>query len=172
MEDVRAGLRGAAAGMIATGVMTAGLLVQLVVTRGELEPKRVTEWFAHRTGRSPSEPVLDVATAVNHLAFGSSAGAVYGVLRARTRRRMPPGPAGAAYGVAVWASSYAGWIPAFGILPPPHRDRRGRAVRIHLAHWLYGLTLGIVEERLARRSTAAADGAPDGGRAGDADRGV
>jgi hypothetical protein len=42
----------------------------------------------------------------------------------------------------VWLGSYAGWIPALDLLPPPDRDRRGRPPSMIVAHWVYGAALG------------------------------
>lgn len=144
-------LTGATAGIAATAVMTAALLVQAAVTRGELEPKRITEWVVARLGLELSEPALDFATGVNHLAFGTSMGALYGLWRGRRDTAARPALSGVAYGIGVWASSYAGWVPALGIMPPPHRDKPGRAARIHVSHWIYGATLGAVEAGLTAR---------------------
>jgi hypothetical protein len=143
-------VRGAVAGSAATVVMTAAIAPQLRLSGREFAPKRVTEGVAHRVGLTPSEPVLDVATAINHLAYGTALGAVYGVARS-DRRGGPPGAVtGIAFGIVVWVASYAGWIPALRIMPPPTRDDPDRTVPVHIAHWIYGATLGAVEERLHR----------------------
>jgi hypothetical protein len=80
-----------------------------------------------------------------HLAFGGAAGALYGLIRSRIRRL--PGPVlGAGFGLAVWTISYAGWIPAAGILPPPHEDRPGRPIVMVGAHLVYGGVLGALQD--------------------------
>lgn len=152
--------RGAVAGCAATAVMTAAIAVQLRLSGREFAPKRVTEGVANRVGLTPSEPVLDAATAVNHVAYGTAVGAVYGVLRG-DRRGGPPGVVtGIAFGIAVWLVSYVGWIPALRIMPPPTRDDPDRVVPVHAAHWIYGATLGTVEERLRSRRSPG-DGGSD-----------
>lgn len=142
-------------------VMTAAIAVQLRLSGREFAPKRVTEGVARRAGVDLDGPVLDVATAVNHLAYGTAVGAVYGVARG-DRRGGPPGAVtGTAFGIVVWLVSYAGWIPALRIMPPPTRDDPDRIVPVHVAHWIYGATLGAIEERLrSGRSTGRGAGSP------------
>jgi hypothetical protein len=147
---IRHAARGGVAGCAATVVMTAAIALQLRLSGREFAPKRVTEGVAHRVGVDLDGPVLAVATAVNHLAYGTALGAVYGVARG-DRRGGPPGPvAGIAFGIVVWLVSYAGWIPALRIMPSPTRDDPDRIVPVHVAHWIYGATLGAVEDRLHR----------------------
>ncbi|MFO0618822.1 MAG: hypothetical protein U0414_39900 [Polyangiaceae bacterium] len=86
-----------------------------------------------------------VATLVAHLGFGAGLGALYAVLR--KHRLVPRHPAtGAAFGALVWLSSYAGWVPKLGIMPPPSKDRPFRPSVMLLAHLVYGASL---ERRLA-----------------------
>jgi hypothetical protein len=44
----------------------------------------------------------------------------------------------------VWGASYAGSIPAVGILPPPDDDRTDRQRTMVIAHWIFGAVVGIV----------------------------
>lgn len=149
-DDVLArALRGAAAGTVATLPMTLVLGVQAALTERQLAPERVTEGLAHRVGLEPDDRTLDVATTVNHLAYGAGMGALYGVLRGR-RRAGRGAVVGTAFGVAVWFVSYTGWIPAVGILPPPTRDDVRRQSLTHLAHWVYGAVLGVLDDRWRR----------------------
>jgi uncharacterized membrane protein YagU involved in acid resistance len=128
--------------------MSAGMALHKALTGTTLGPGRVTERFVEGADAAPSEPVLHAATAVNHLAFGAGAGALYGVVRRVVPAAVPASLSGTVYGLAVWAASYAGWIPALRILPPPTEDRPDRAVGMHLHHWVYGASLGLLEQRL------------------------
>ena len=58
---------------------------------------------------------------------------------------------GIVFGSAVWFVSYMGWVPALGLMPPPHRDRPGRQLVMVLAHWIYGATLGAVVQVFGRQ---------------------
>ena len=54
---------------------------------------------------------------------------------------------GTAFGLVVCAASYAGWIPAVGVLPPPHRDNPRRAWTMLIGHVIYGSVLGAFVDR-------------------------
>lgn len=140
----RAGL-GAVAGAVATVPMS---LVMLAAGRagfmGE-QPPRLVSMKALRaataTDASRREPMRSVATAALHVAFGAAAGAGFATALRRASERAPV-TSGIATGLAVWAVSYAGWIPALGVLPPPWRDRPGRPGSMLAAHVVYGASLG------------------------------
>lgn len=86
------------------------------------------------------------AAGILHLGYGATGGAAYAVL---TRPGGRGAVTGSLFGLAVWAGGYEGWVPAAGVLPLAHRDRRGRAVTILLAHVTYGAALGMVARRAA-----------------------
>ena len=74
-------------------------------------------------------------------------------LPARTRH-MQSGP-GAAYGSAVWACSYLGWIPALGILKPASEHPPARNVLMISVHFVWDATTAITLrelERIGRRN--------------------
>ncbi|NYI07195.1 hypothetical protein [Allostreptomyces psammosilenae] len=98
-------------------------------------------------GRAQPRPVERSAAVLGHLGFGATSGALFGVL---TAGRRPPSWLGAAYGLAVWAASYEGWIPAAGILPPAHRDHPHRAATLALAHLPYGVVTARALRRMRR----------------------
>lgn len=109
---------------------------------GELPPHKLTRKVLGLVGVLRPRRTRRASAAL-HFVFGASAGALYGWLTPRV------GPLsallrGALYGSAVWASSYAGWIPALGLMAPPHRDRRGRPASMLLSHLVYGVTLSEV----------------------------
>ena len=79
-----------------------------------------------------------------HYGFGVAAGALFGVGYRRLHLPLPGPLQGAAFGIAVWASSYAGWVPGLGILPAPPRDEERRPPAMVAAHLVYGTVLGAV----------------------------
>jgi hypothetical protein len=148
---------GAAEGAAATLAMSA---VMLAARRagwlGEPPPRRIVRLALRRAGAAPRrEGTKDVLGAVTHLAFGAAAGALFEAGWARQGRRGAGPLAGAAFGAAVWLVSYAGWIPALRILPPPQRDRPGRPGWMLLAHLVYGAALGALADR--RKAAGEAD---------------
>jgi hypothetical protein len=140
---------GAGAGALATAAMSVLMVAaDRAGLMGKHPPEAITETILDGAGvETPSQDVENAVSTVLHLAFGATAGALFEV----GRRRLLPGraaiPAGAAWGLAVWAVSYAGWVPWLRILPPPDEDRTDRQVVMVAAHLVYGATLGAIASR-------------------------
>ncbi|MFF0770556.1 DUF6789 family protein [Nonomuraea wenchangensis] len=145
-------MNGALGGMAATATMS---LVMLAGSRMGLmpdqPPKRIVRAMlpGHRHRVKPGE---GVAGALAHFGFGVTAGSLYGLL---TRGRHTPAPLGAGYALAIWFSSYEGWVPRLGILPPAGRDRPGRRAVMIAGHLVYGTTLALTLNRLNARASGA-----------------
>ena len=155
-------LLGALAGLAATGPMTLAMkLMHEQLPREErypLPPRQVTEGVAEKAGvdRQLDEETREAATWVSHFAYGTACGALYGALSGgRVDER--PALAGAGFGLAVWAGSYLGWLPAAGILSPATAHPARRNALMIAAHVVWGATTGVALGRLA-------DGADEGER--------
>ena len=76
---------------------------------------------------------------------GFLAGAVVGAVGA-VARYLPLGPVGngVAYGLAVWAGSYLGWLAAVGVLPPATHEPAGKNAVMIAAHVVWGATLSLL----------------------------
>lgn len=143
-RDVKALIDGGIGGGVATAAMSAVMLAaQRAGLLGRHPPEHIAERALHIAGiHKPSEETQDALATFLHFAFGMGMGALFGVLQRRVRVPIGGAPLGIVFGSLVWAVSYKGWIPAFGIMPPPERDRPGRPQSMVLAHWVYGGTLG------------------------------
>ena len=139
-------VRGAVAGTVATGAMSAVMLA-LRDRMGEQPPDAIVKSAAHAVGARPTESEADAMAVVAHVGFGASVGAAYALLP----RVGPPALRGVATAMVVYAASYQGWVPALGILPPASRDRPGRPAVMVTAHVVYGAVLGALEQRLRAR---------------------
>jgi uncharacterized membrane protein YagU involved in acid resistance len=143
-----AACRGAAAGVAATAAMS---VVMLGAQRNGLVPEPPPELLVDRTldaaGVQADEKTTNAAATVSHFAFGAAAGALFGVLR-RHLPWPPPWP-GLAYGTAVAAASYQGWIPAAGLLPPLDDQSPGLRRTVVLSHLVYGATLDAAHRFMA-----------------------
>ena len=131
-------LRGAAAGLSATVPMTtvmSGWRRLRPDAIPELPPRTITARAADAVGEAPPGKALDGLTGVAHLAFGAVAGAVF----AAANPRAPL--AGPAYGAAVWAVSYLGWLPALRLMPPPSQTSRELRTMMFVAHLVWGWSL-------------------------------
>lgn len=139
-------LVGATAGVAATGVMS--LVMQTAKALGALgepPPRRLTRQLLRPLGlAAPRGRALDAAALAAHFGFGATMGALHGLLPAGLRTA----PGGALFGLGVWTTSYAGWLPKLGLMPPPSRDRLGRPTAMIVAHLVYGIALTAFERRL------------------------
>ncbi|GAA0384549.1 hypothetical protein GCM10009530_39270 [Microbispora corallina] len=145
--------RGAAAGLLATGAMSA---VMLAGERAGLLPGQPPRHIVraalpgHRRRPKRGEKALGAGA---HLAFGMGSGALLGLLARDGRVRLP---LGVGYGLLIWVTSYEGWVPAMDILPPISRDPEpGRPAVMAAGHVVYGAALALALNRLRRRGTAA-----------------
>lgn len=140
---------GAAAGAVATVAMSAVMIgLQRLGLLGRTPPRHIVEHALGRFGlrHRVSPRSRRALSAVAHLGFGATQGAVYalghhGTAAAEDGVPQPSARSGIPFALAVWASSYSGWIPRLGILPPPSRDRPGRPTTMVLAHVVYGAVL-------------------------------
>ena len=147
-------LLGALAGLAATAPMTLAMkLMHEQLPREEqypLPPRQVAEGLAEKAGvrEHLDEESREAATWVSHFAFGAASGALYGALSGeRTDER--PLLAGMGFGLAVWAGSYLGWLPAAGLIAPATEHPARRNALMIAAHLVWGATTGLAVERLA-----------------------
>lgn len=146
--------RGAVAGTLATGAMSALMLAagRTGLLRHQ-PPKRIARAFlpGHRHRPKPGERLLGGAA---HFGFGAASGALFGLLVGDRRPRIP---VGVGYGLAVWAVSYQGWVPRLHMMPPASRDLPERRAVMAGAHVVYGAALVLALNRLTPRRPRRAD---------------
>lgn len=113
-----------------------------------LPPREIVAKLAVDTGlRRILTPAEEHAVAVAcHYGYGAAAGALYGAL-------TPPrasGPArGVVFGLALWAASYLGWLPALQILRPATQHPPRRTASMIASHILWGLALAALVRKSA-----------------------
>ena len=110
--------------------------------RYPLPPREITEQL---TGGTDGQVRRRAMAA--HFLYGGACGAAVAALR--------PNPSlaeGATAGVAIWAGSYFGWVPGFGILRPASQHPAPRNALMIAAHLVWGAAtvLAIHEIELAR----------------------
>jgi Family of unknown function (DUF6789) len=128
---------------------------------GRMPPEKITSRALNRLGIERGRTEQDVAASILHLGFGAAAGALFDPLLRGLRLPLSPVLQGVAFGTLVWAVSYAGWVPALGIMPSPRRDRPGRPQVMLAAHWVYGACLGWLCSRApVRRRGRGGGGSP------------
>lgn len=145
-------VRGAIAGTVATLAHTAVMaFAARRGTLGEPPPKKITRGALRAVAPEAArhEPALNGATVLMHVGFGAAMGALYASLA--PRRAQGSVPLGLAFGTAVWAVSYMGWVPALGLMPTPQHDRRGRPTAMIGAHLAFGAALALTLRALPDR---------------------
>lgn len=146
--------RGAAAGLVGTALMTPVQLVGMRLIPRSLRdrwmPHHVLTGITHKLGLSKhldseQEDALAVAA---HFGYGASFGALYALWRRRDGATVV---SGILFGLAVWAISYGGYLPASGLTPPPERHDAFSMARLGVAHAVYGAALGFLGPRATPR---------------------
>ena len=147
-------LIGAIAGFVGTAAMTAAMRRMHgrlpANERYPLPPREITETIAGPRGETTAE---DLSLAA-HFAFGAATGALIGAPEGKVSLGR-----GLAGGLAIWAASYFGWVPAADILEPAHRHPVRRNALMIAAHLVWGATTALTARELAEsRKTMLADG--------------
>jgi hypothetical protein len=154
MQLLKAITAGGLGGAVGTGAMTAvmvGVRRAGLVGTPELPPEQVTAGMLNQARIPRDDHTQDALAAAAHLAFGSGAGVVFGLLSLNLRPPISRPLQGILFGAALWTSSYAGWVPALALLPPPPRDSPLRQSLLILEHLVYGAVLGATVELLRRQ---------------------
>lgn len=143
------GLAGALATLPMTMAMTAMHRTLPEQERYPLPPKQILETLSGRVElrEKLDEPELNVLTMLAHVGYGAVAGTLY----AWVGRLWPGNPAvkGIVFGLGVWTTSYLGWLPWAGILPPATEHPARRNGLMIAAHVVWGAGLGLLQECLA-----------------------
>ena len=135
-------LAGAVSGLVATVPMTVAMLVmQRLLPRREqstLEPRRISDDMLRKVDLDDdlSERGKQKVSVAAHFGYGAGTGMIYAL--ADRFLPLPRGLRGPAYGMLVWAASYAGWLPAVKTLPPPQRRPAGRNLLLIVSHLVWG----------------------------------
>jgi uncharacterized membrane protein YagU involved in acid resistance len=143
---------GALAGFAATGPMSVFMAAahEALPARQQtgLPPRQITDRALAKADLHDdvSETERQGITAAAHFAYGSATGAVYGLLAHALR--PPPVLGGVAYGLAVWAGSYLGLLPATGLYRSATREPAGRNLMMIGAHVVWGAVLGLLADGL------------------------
>jgi uncharacterized membrane protein YagU involved in acid resistance len=150
----------AVSGLAATAPMTAAMNL---MHRGlperqrySLPPHLISMRLAHAAGvhAKLNRGQRHALTLVNHYAYGTAAGSLFGLIAPRERGAAVT--AGITYGLFVWAGSYLGLLPVLGILTPATKHPARRNALMILAHVVWGATLGLLVSALRGGATAEA----------------
>lgn len=149
-KGLEALLIGAAAGLVATVPMTLAMEVmhRRLPPREQysLPPREITDEVAEKTGieQELTEAERQWLTWVSHFGYGAAIGALYAPLAYRCK--FNPLLGGVTYGLAVWAGSYLGWLPAANILRSATEHPPRRNALMITAHVVWGAAAGLLIE--------------------------
>lgn len=149
-----AALKGALAGIAATGAMTkvAKDWVQIRHPGTELHyhPKTNLQWLVQRLGRReplPEHAAVPLAQWL-HYGYGALVGAAFALARGGRPQRFWA-VRGGSYGLLLWVVSFCGYIPLLGIYKPGWEfEAQEREVTL-LAHTTYGVALAAILEAVS-----------------------
>ncbi len=147
MNDV---IRGVIGGLAGTVAMSAAMVATRVTgaMRRQVPPREIAANAEDAIGLLDhlSVPEFEASWKAQHLAYGMAAGVAYALIR----RKIPlPAPvAGPAFGAALWAFGYAGWLPALGLYPPPTEDTSDRIASMIVHHLIYGTVTAMTADAL------------------------
>ena len=136
---------GALAGLAATVPMTLFMLWRHTKLprhlRYDLPPRLVTDAAARKL--DPVDSAVpnrqkSLRALAAHFGFGAACGALLPLV---VGRKNPSILVGVTYGLAVWAGSYLGWIPALRLLKPATQHPASRVAMMLSAHAIWGIAL-------------------------------
>ena len=141
-------LSGAVSGAVATVPMTIFMEEMHRRLPGEpprpLPPREVAEALAVKAGirGDLGEVELQNLTLAIHFGYGALTGAMLGLMTPR----QPAGAVavGMVHGLAVWAGSYLGWLPKFGVRQPIDYDPPARTRLMVASHLVWGGVAGLL----------------------------
>lgn len=140
-------ISGAIGGFLATLPMTAvmsNLHRRLpAAERYPLPPRLIMEQFVPE---HQGEAARCRWTQLGHYGYGALSGALYPAYVTTVGSTSLIHDA--LFGVLVWAGSYLGWIPAFGVLPPVTRSSARRNTLMISAHIVWGVGTGVTARAL------------------------
>lgn len=148
--------RGIWAGVLATGPMTLAMFRMFrdlpAGQKSPLPPATLTYEMGEKAGVTNglrNENIESTLSMLSHLGYGASTGAVYSLAVSR----LPGSPLlkGSLYGLGVWAASYLGWIPLFGMRAQAPRMTKERNLMMIAAHVVWGMSLGYADGEMRKR---------------------
>jgi uncharacterized membrane protein YagU involved in acid resistance len=115
-----------------------------------LPPARLTTEMTQMVGlpqKLSSRARVDV-TMISHFGYGVVCALLYSTIAHKWK--ATPWMKGSAFGALVWATSYLGWIPAFGFKTSAYALTGKRNLQMFLAHLVWGASLGFAESELRK----------------------
>ena len=144
--------RGTVAGLVGTALMTAAMLPlkKISMSPGTVAPRQITENLENKLGlrRHLSPPAFETSWVALHFGYGLASGVAYALVQ-KVFEREGTLLVGPLFGMVLWAVGYCGWLPLFGIYPPPTRlPKRKVGAELITTHLIYGTGVAVVHRAL------------------------
>lgn len=143
-------VKGTVAGTIATLPMTAFMLLMMRALprwqHYDLPPEKLTDELAERAGvkQHMNKPQKVAVALVAHFGYGATMGMIYSLFMQKgTLRPFHFLLKGNVFGLAVWATSYLGLLPAMNMPSTAPKETPHRNLLMIGAHLIWGTTLGL-----------------------------
>ena len=146
----RGAVRGAAAGVFGTAVMTGAQLglQQVTGASGSRAPEKVgRKVIGAVLGKRVKRKHRGTLNQAMHWGYGTQWGADYGITAALAGARPPVLAGGAGLGVTAWAASLV-QLPAFDAAPPPWRQPPAQLATDAALHVLFGVSVAAALKAL------------------------
>ena len=153
-KDVSSLMSRALAGFIGTIPMTIFMLLMHRLLpnwqKYALPPEAITHELSERIDldKYMNKQQLLAATLVSHFGYGTVMGMLYGMMMYRLS--LSTMVKGILWGLAVWAVSYLGLLPALGISQSAEKEPWKRIALMIGAHVIWGASLGAIERQTQR----------------------
>ena len=150
--------RGAISGLVGTTLMSEMLAFAKSsgLLPAEIPQRQIVESLEKKAGIEDKLPegVKEAAWISQHFAYGTVAGAVYGLVQGRLGMPGAFIPAGVVFGLLLWAIGFGGWAPLAGLYPKPSEDDKHRLGAEVFAHLVYGGVTATLFWMLGRQRTS------------------
>lgn len=149
--------RGAISGVVGTTLMSE--MLAFAKSSGlfpaEIPQRQIVESLEKKAGIEGKLPegAKEAAWISQHFAYGTAAGAVYGLVQGRLRMPGAFVPAGVVFGLLLWAIGFGGWAPLAGLYPKPSEDDKRRLGAEVGEHLVYGGVTATLFWMLGRQRT-------------------
>jgi uncharacterized membrane protein YagU involved in acid resistance len=150
---VRQSLNGAASGFLATFPMNVAMLgirkALPIFHHQTLPPYKISKRIFRKLRiLAPWETKKKkILTNVSHFGYGAAGGVAYSTFA--NKSDLSPAIKGTVFGLAVWAGSYFGWLPATKILPP-YMEHTKRHAMMAVSHVVWGTSIAYIFDRLEK----------------------
>jgi len=103
---------------------------------GQFIVRKAEKLLPRPTRRRVPAKLEEITAKLLAMGYGTTFGALYAMARPKTKQMFLEGTV---VGVASWAASFLGWLPATGLMPPVWKHRPKQIIMPIVEHTFYGV---------------------------------